>query len=121
MEKIIFGKTLMLDTAPVHVAPGGSILYKMSGNASIIAELLLALREEIAYGMMDVSVVSETDKTVEVAIYMGKADVDVFLGMLPADMALAEDELAEDAVMTGLSMRARNMVLDEIAKHVNQK
>ena len=113
MEKDIFGKTLTLDTAPVHIAPGGSILYKLSGNVAVIAKLLNDLREEIAYGMVDVS--TSEEKTVEVAIYMGKADVDIFLGMLPAGMALAEEELAEDTVMTGLSMRARNAVLNEIA------
>ena len=120
MEKVIFGKQLTLDTAPVHIAPGGSVLINIGDSSTYLLGLLLKLREEVAYGMIDI--VTEDDDTFTTKIYLGKADYDTFVNIVSeGPLCWTEDDLPEGTEMTGLSMRARNMVLDEIAKHVNQK
>ena len=114
MEKKIFNQTLSLDTAPVHVAPGGSCLFTLKGNASKIKALLMGLREEIAFGMIDVEVISEEQRIVCVSIYFGKADrpdFDRIAGQCD-EIDMRSEELAETDQKMGLSMRARNQVID---------
>lgn len=114
MEKTILNTTLMLDTAPLHIAPGGSTLCVIKGNASSVAELLMSLREEIAYGMADIRTVCGESRVVEVSIYFGKADDDVFQDMVQrcaGGIEVAYSELSEG---TGFSMRARNQVIDAL-------
>lgn len=115
MEKTILGTTLTLDTAPLHIAPGGSTLCVIRGTANTVAKCLMTLREEIAYGMADVRTLCENDKIVEVDIYFGKADDDIFQDMYKPyadDLKLVSTtELLEG---TGLSMRARNQVIDAL-------
>ena len=114
MEKKIFNQTLALDTAPVHVAPGGSCLITLKGNASKIKDLLMELREEIAFGMIDVEVISEEKRFVSVSIYFGKADRPDFDRVAGHwdEIDMSGEELAETDQMKGLSMRARNQVID---------
>ena len=118
MEKVIFGQTLALDTAPVHVAPGGSVLFTLNAKAASLARLLSALREEIAYGMIDI-VADDADKPVRVLIYTGKADVADFDAVFSAsghDVECDREDIVEGTQMTGLSMRARNQVIDCLSK-----
>lgn len=115
MEKTILNTTLTLDTAPLHVAPGGSTLCTLKGDAAAIAKLLMALREEMAYGMADVRTLSAQDKVVETDIYFGKADETDFHAVYQnhaEDIALVGlKELSEGL---GMSMRARNQVIDAL-------
>lgn len=119
MEKTINGQTVALEMAPVHVAPGGSMLFKLSGDAGVIAKLLVALREEIAYGMIDVRTVDADKKLVETDIYIGKADCTDFDAVFAANgqnISCSRSEIVEGTEMAGLSMRARNMVIDCLSK-----
>ncbi len=114
MEKKIFNQTLVLDTAPVHIAPGGSYLFTIEGNASKIKALLMDLREEIAFGMIDLKVISEEQRIVSVSIYFGKADrpdFDRVVGQYD-EIGMHSEELGETTQMTGLSMRSRNQIID---------
>ena len=119
MEKTILNQNVSLDTAPVHVAPGGSVMFSLSGNAANIASLLVALREEIAYGMADIRTIDAAAKTVEASIYTGKADIadlDAVMAAHAQNITSERSEIAEGAEMTGLSMRARNQVIDCLSK-----
>ncbi len=119
MEKTILNQKLVLDTAAVHVAPGGSMLFRLSGDADLIAKVLMALREEIAYGMIDIKTLDADKKVVEADVYTGKADVADFDAVLAAngkDVNCDREEIAEGTEMTGLSMRARNQVIDCLGK-----
>lgn len=111
MKKTILGQPITLETAPVHVAPGGSILIKLSGNAQNIAKLLCSLREEIAYGMADIK---DGENGVEADIYLGKADIADFDNIFSAvsDIRCEKSDLAEGTVMDGLSMQARNQIIN---------
>ena len=112
MEREVLQRKLTLETAPVHVAPGGSVLYHVKGRARGIGEVLVALREETAYGMCDVVTLGEDE--VDVAIYFGRADEASVLEVLEKHSGIetSREELAEAIQMTGLSMRARNQVID---------
>lgn len=114
MEKTILNTTLTLDTAPLHIAPGGSTLCVIKGNASLLAEFLTALREEIAYGMADVRTICAESRLVEVSIYYGKADDDVFQAMVQKCADGIESVCSELSEGTGFSMRARNQVIDAL-------
>ncbi len=115
MEKTILGTTLTLDSAPLHIAPGGSSLCVLRGGAVAVAKCLMALREEIAYGMADVRTVSDSDKIVEVDIYFGKADDALFQEMYkPYADAVTLVSCTELLEGTGLSMRARNQIIDTL-------
>ena len=117
MEKVIFGKTLTLDTAPVHIAPGGSVLIKIGDTSTSLLDLLLKLREEIAYGMIDIQ--TQDDNTFTITIYLGKADYDAFKAIVSeGSICWTEEDLPEGTKMTGLSMRARNQVLDAIGSSI---
>lgn len=112
MEKTIKGQTVSVDCAPVHVAPGGSVMYRLGGHAGVVAKLLVALREETAYGMIDVR---DAGENVEADIYMGLADCADFDAIFAAygqNLTCERSEIAEGTAMTGLSMRARNMMID---------
>ncbi len=110
MEKTILGNSVTLGKAPVHVAPGGSVLIKLSGNAKDIAKLLVSLREETAYGMADIK---DIENGVQADIYLGKADMGDFDGIYSADCGVQceKTDLPEGTVMDGLSMQARNQVI----------
>lgn len=114
MEKTILSTTLTLDTAPLHIAPGGSALCVLKGCASSVAKLLMALREEMAYGMADVRTLSVDDKIVEVEIYFGHADDDIFRDMHKTHADNIDVTCSELKEGTGLSMRARNQVIDAL-------
>ncbi len=114
MEKTILNTTLTLDTAPLHIAPGGSTLCVIKGDASLLAEFLMSLREEIAYGMADVRTICAESRLVEVSIYYGKADDDVFQAMVQKCADGIESVCSELLEGTGFSMRARNQVIDAL-------
>ena len=114
MEKTILNTTLTLDTAPLHIAPGGSTLCVIKGSASSLAEFLMALREEIAYGMADVRTICAASRTVEVSIYYGKADNEIFQDMFQKSVCGIEAVYSELLEGTGFSMRARNQVIDAL-------
>ena len=121
MEKDIFGKTLTLDTAPVHIAPGGSVLINIGDSTKYLLGLLLKVREEVAYGMIDI-VTDKDDDTFNTTIYMGKADVDTFASIVSdGPLCWTEEDMPEGTEKMGLSMRSRNMVLDAIGEYVHRE
>lgn len=121
MEKDVFGKKLTLDTAPVHIAPGGSVCIEIGDNTSYLLGLLLKVREEIAYGMIDIET-NEAEDTFSTSIYLGKADLDTFSEIVSeGPLCWTEKDLPEGTKMTGLSMRSRNQVLDAIGDYVHSK
>ena len=64
MELTILKETVTLDTAPMHIAPGGSILCHITGNSRRIAKLLIELRSEIAFGMSNVTTIDADSQTI---------------------------------------------------------
>ena len=116
MEKTIISQKISLDTAPVHIAPGGSVICHLVAPASVMAALLRALMEEIAYGMIDVETLNEAEKVVRVDIYFGVADNDdfmkVFSGYADKIMGIEREDLPEGTVRTGFSMSSRNAVIN---------
>lgn len=117
IEKTILTQTLSLDTAPIHVPAGGSILCKISGNAKHIAALLEALREEIAYGMADIETLNADSGCVRADIYFGAADAADF-DALPRsqELTIEHQSLPETTNAIGLSMRARNDVINALKR-----
>ena len=121
MEQDIFGKKLTLETAPVHIAPGGSVLIDIGDSTSYLLGLLLKVREEVAFGMIDIETNNDED-TFNTTIYMGKADVETFSDLVSdGPLCWTEDDLPEGTEKTGLSMRSRNMVLDAIGEYVHRE
>lgn len=111
MEKTILNQVLKLDTAPVHVAPGGSSECILCGNVKTIGDFLRELREEIAFGMINAEM---KGAEVEVSIYYGLADeADVDAILLRHDISQKSRMcLAEDLQKTGMTMQSRNKVID---------
>ncbi len=111
MEKTVLNQVLKVDTAPVHVAPGGSSECILCGNPKKIGDFLRDLREEIAFGMIDVEM---KDVDVEVSIYYGLADeVDVDAILSRHDISKKSQMcLAEDIQKIGMTMQSRNKVID---------
>ena len=116
MEKLILAKSLHLDTAPVHIAPGGTVLYHLIADADSLAKLLRDLMGEIAFGMADVD--AADSKAVKVDIYFGAADVDdftkVFAPYRDRISSAQREDLPEGTDKTGLSMQARNLVINAL-------
>ena len=115
MEKTIFSHKITLDAAPVHIAPGGSVLYHLTASAPVMAGFLRDLMQEIAYGMVDIKVLNESESVVCVDIYFGLADNDDFMKVFAASadkiMGFEREDLPENTEMTGLSMKSRNDVI----------
>lgn len=113
MEKLILTKTLHLDTAPVHVAPGGSVLYHLTADAAALAKLLRDLMGEIAFGMADVE--AADSKAVKIDIYFGAADADDFTKVFEHHRneisVVDREDMGEGTERMGLSMQARNLVI----------
>ena len=116
MEVIVLDQILSLETAPVHVAPGGSVQCTISGKASDVFSALCALRENIAFGMMSFKTISKDDKVVEAVVYFGAADKDDYKSVADgyASCQFSTKDIDEDANLTGLSMRARNQVINAL-------
>ena len=101
MELTILKETVTLDTAPMHIAPGGSILCHITGNSRRIAKLLIELRSEIAFGMSN--------------IFFGTADEPDFRTIFAnfgEGLAFETNKLEEDHRQDALTMAARNCVID---------
>lgn len=117
MEKTIFGETMTLDSAAIHIAPGGSILCHLVGKSSDLAKLLETLREEIAFGMIDVSTEGETAKA---DIYFGAADEGDFKSVfsrLGDGISCDASPLDPATSSVALSMSARNLVMERLKRH----
>lgn len=115
MEKKILNQTVTLDTAPIHIAPGGSKIAAIEGAANAIASLLSSLREEIAYGLADIETIDANARKVRAKIYFGAADEGDFkttANRLNGSLNIRIDDIAKDNAATGLSMQARNRVID---------
>ena len=116
MEKTILSKKVSITTAPVHIAPGGSVLFHLVASSNDLKKLLLELREEIAYGMADIDNVDAESSVVRVDIYMGMADVDDFMKVFSryadAVVSFEREDLAEGSQRTGFSMGSRNDVIE---------
>lgn len=112
---LILGQEVQIDTAPVHIAPGGSIHCTLKGDASVVAEMLRALREEIAFGMCDADA---QNSPVSVSVYFGAADRADFdnviknFGSLEVECA----DMPEGTAKNGFTMAARNRVIDALGK-----
>ena len=120
MEKNVLSRKVLIETAPVHIAPGGSVLFHLTGHASGLYTLLSKLMEEIAYGMSDVETVEPSRSVVRVDIYMGKADVDEFMRIFSETGDLIQsferEELEEGVQKTGFNMTSRNAVIRSLAE-----
>ena len=106
MELTILKETVTLDTAPMHIAPGGSILCHITGNSRRIAKLLIELRSEIAFGMSNV---------ITTDIFFGTADEPDFRTIFAnfgEGLAFETNKLEEDHRQDALTMAARNCVID---------
>lgn len=116
MDVIVLDQILSLDTAPVHVAPGGSILCTVSGKSVDVSGLLRNLREEVAFGMVSFKTISKSDKVVEAVVYLGAADADDFKRVADdhANCIVSTKDIAEGTELTGLSMRARNQIINAL-------
>ena len=112
---LILGNEVQIDTAPVHIAPGGSILCTLKGDAGDIAAMLRALREEIAFGMCDASA---QNAPVSVSVYFGAADRPDFDNVIKNFDKLAVElaDMPEGTAKTGFTMAARNRVIDALGK-----
>lgn len=108
----IFGQEVNLESRAMHVAPGGSVIYALSGACADIAKFLEVLREEVAYGMIGVK--EAGDKRAVVEIYFGAADEDTASQMIKPFSAISceRSDVAEGEKRDGLSMAARNKVID---------
>ena len=118
MELTILNQTLAFDAAPMHIAPGGSLLCRIVGNARRIAKLLARLREEIAYGISSAATIDAGSQAVSVDIYFGKADEPDFrivFSNFGEGLSAETNELPQDHVQTGLTMAARNRIIDLLA------
>ena len=115
MEKTILSKKIIINTAPIHIAPGGSALFHLVAPANVLKSLLSDLREEIAYGMADVETVSDSESLVRIDIYMGLADVDDYMRIFAqyADkiQSFEREDLPEGTERTGFTMGSRNEVI----------
>ena len=116
MEVIVLDQILSLDTAPVHVAPGGSMLCTISGKAADVASLLRALRGSIAFGMVSFKTVAKDAKLVEAVVYFGLADADDYRAAVDSCSGcnISTKEIDEGTELTGLSMRARNQIINAL-------
>lgn len=103
----IYGKEIALDNTAMHVAPGGSIACTIVGERSSVAEFLMAVREEIAFGMHVVEIVDE--KIVKVDVHYGAADDDCFKEMLLKGDGTCAWEISYEAVAEGESRQAYSM------------
>ena len=115
MERKIFGQKVVLEQRGVHVAPSGSVRVWLQGPHDEIAGILDALREEIAYGMIDIDNSEKGATTLRVEIYFGSADRDDFsriMNSYGAHVQTTESALAEETV--GLTMQSRNQVIERI-------
>lgn len=118
---VVLGKSMDLETRGVHVAPGGSVIYDLEAEASILSKCLVGLREEMAYGMIDAKDIVLANKIVSASIYMGLADIDDFMAYMSGSsdsqlISINRDrEVAETETLDGLSMIARNQVIDALA------
>lgn len=115
MELVILNETVTLDTAPMHIAPGGSLLCRVVGAADVLARLLVELRSEIAFGMARLDTIDAASKTVAADIFFGCADEPDFRALfahLGAGLTLETKRLAEDHRQDALTMAARNRVID---------
>ncbi len=118
MELTILNKTHAFDAVPMHIAPGGSILCRIVGNARRLSEMLAQLREEIAYGISNAATIDADSKTVSVDIWFGKADEPDFrivFSNFGEGLCAETNELSQDHVQNGLTMAARNCVIDLLA------
>ena len=117
MQVKIFSHQIDIEEAPVHVAPGGSELIRLTGKAPYMAKLLEDLREEIAYGMIDAQVLDEADLWVWVCIYVGNADMDDWMRIWSNEEHLVDLErlnLEEEHYKTGYSMATRNKIIEAL-------
>lgn len=112
---LILGQEIQVDTAPVHIAPGGSILCTLKGDAATVAASLRALREEIAFGMCDADA---QNSPVSVSVYFGAADRADFDNVIKnfGSLEVASSDMPEGTAQNGLSMAARNRVIDALGK-----
>lgn len=117
---VILGKNMDLETRAVHVAPGGSVIYVLEAEATVLSTCLAGLREEMAYGMIDAKDLDLENKVVSASIYMGLADVKDFMAYMAGtsdsqDISIIRKrEIAETESLDGLSMSARNQVIDAL-------
>ena len=115
MELTILKETVTLDTAPMHIAPGGSILCHITGNSRRIAKLLIELRSEIAFGMSNVTTIDADSQTIATDIFFGSADEPDFRTIFAnfgEGLAFETNKLEEDHRQDALTMAARNCVID---------
>ena len=115
METHILSHKFLPETASVHIAPGGSVAYRLTAPASALARLLRDLMAEIAYGMIDVETLDENEKVVRAEIYFGAADNDDFMRVF-ADhsdniLSFEREDLPENTEKMGFSMASRNEVI----------
>lgn len=113
MDVIVLDQILTLETAPVHVAPGGSKMCTISGKAVDVAAMLRDLRSEVAFGMMGFRTISKDEKRVEAVVYFGAADEADYSAVASKhpNCHVELKAIHEDETHTGLSMRARNQVI----------
>jgi len=115
MEKHILSHKFLPETASVHIAPGGSVIYRLTAPAAELARMLRGLMSEIAYGMIDIETLDEKEKQVRAVIYFGAADIDDFKHVLSAhadQVSASECEmLPENTNKMGFSMATRNEVI----------
>ncbi|MFA5624538.1 MAG: hypothetical protein WC966_05720 [Bradymonadales bacterium] len=109
----ILDRTINLETAAMHVAPGGSVKYIFTAKHEEILPFLRALRDEIAYGMY---FVEEQQGELKIGIYFGLADKDIFEPLLAAQSTSAHwqierSDVAEGAQEQAYTMASRNAVL----------
>ena len=117
MKVKIFDKTITVREAPVHIAPDGSRLIRLTGHAPFIAKFLEDLREEIAYGMIKAEVINTEDRRVEVWTYIGRSDEDEWMKIWQNQEHTVDSErrdLAEGEFDMGYSMATRNEVIEAL-------
>ncbi len=108
----LFGQEIQLESRSMHVAPGGSVIYAVSGACRELAKYLEALREEVAYGMCSIQDLG--DGRACASIYFGAADEDIASDFVKqaADLSVERSAVAEGEKRDGLSIGARNQVID---------
>ena len=115
MELTIFKETVTLDPAPMHIAPGASILCHLPVNSSCLAKLLIELRSQIAFGMSNVTTIDADSQTSTTDIFFGSADEPDFRTIFAnfgEGLAFETNKLEEDHRQDALTMAARNCVID---------